>query len=58
MSSARPVQCPILVGRDDLLELFDQLISETKSGRGNATFLSGRAGLGKTRLIRAAARKA
>jgi DNA-binding CsgD family transcriptional regulator len=58
MSIARPVQCPILVGRDDLLELFDQLISETKSGRGNAIFLSGRAGLGKTRLIRAAARKA
>ncbi|HEY8180533.1 MAG TPA: LuxR C-terminal-related transcriptional regulator, partial [Candidatus Limnocylindria bacterium] len=48
----------ILVGRDDLLELFDQLITETRSGHGNAVFLSGRAGLGKTRLIRAAARKA
>jgi DNA-binding NarL/FixJ family response regulator len=58
MSSAGHVQCPILVGRDDLLELFDQLIAEANAGRGNAVFLSGQAGLGKTRLIRAAARKA
>ena len=58
MNSARPVQCPILVGRDDLLELFDRLITETVSGRGTTVFLSGRAGLGKTRLMRAAIRKA
>jgi len=58
MSSAGHVQCPILVGRDDLLELFDQLIADANAGRGNAVFLSGRAGLGKTRLIRAAGRKA
>ena len=58
MSSAGPVLCPILVGRDDLLELFDRLIAEAASGRGNAVFLSGQAGLGKTRLIRAADRKA
>jgi DNA-binding CsgD family transcriptional regulator len=58
MSSAGHVQCPILVGRDDLLEYFDQLIAETIAGRGHAVFLSGRAGLGKTRLMRAALRKA
>ena len=58
MSSAGHVQCPILVGRDDLLEHFDELIAETNAGHGNAVFLSGRAGLGKTRLMRAAARKA
>ena len=58
MSSAGPVLCPILVGRDDLLELFDRLIAEALGGRGNAVFLSGQAGLGKTRLIRAADRKA
>jgi DNA-binding CsgD family transcriptional regulator len=58
MNSAGLVQCPILVGRDDLLELFDELIAEANGGRGSAVFLSGRAGLGKTRLIRAAARKA
>src|SRR6185295_18880130 len=58
MSSAGHIQCPILVGRDDLLEHFDHLIAEACAGRGNAIFLSGRAGLGKTRLIRAADRKA
>jgi DNA-binding CsgD family transcriptional regulator len=58
MSSAGQVQCPILVGRDDLLEHFDELIAEANAGRGNAIFLSGRAGLGKTRLMRAAGRKA
>ena len=50
--------CPIIVGRDDLLELFDQLIDEVAAGRGATLFLSGRAGLGKTRLIRATVRKA
>ncbi|HEY8178029.1 MAG TPA: AAA family ATPase [Candidatus Limnocylindria bacterium] len=58
MNSAGHVLCPILVGRDELLELFDRLIAEALSGRGNAVFLSGQAGLGKTRLIRAADRKA
>ena len=58
MSSAGPVLCPILVGRDDLLELFDRLIAEAASGRGSVVFLSGQAGLGKTRLLRAVIRKA
>ncbi|HEX2767082.1 MAG TPA: AAA family ATPase [Candidatus Limnocylindria bacterium] len=58
MSSTGPVQCPILVGRDDLLELFDGLIDEAHKGRGSTVFLAGPAGLGKTRLIRAAIRKA
>ena len=44
MSSAGPVLCPILVGRDDLLELFDRLIADADAGRGNAVFLSGRPG--------------
>jgi DNA-binding CsgD family transcriptional regulator/tetratricopeptide (TPR) repeat protein len=50
--------CPIIVGRDDVLERIDYLIGEAAQGRGGALFLSGQAGLGKTRLIRAAARKA
>jgi len=58
MSHVGPVLCPILVGRDDLLELFDHAIAEVAQGRGRTLFLSGQAGLGKTRLMRAAVRKA
>src|SRR6187402_1868068 len=58
MTRVGSVLCPVIVGRDDLLELVDELISEAVQGRGHTVFLSGRAGLGKTRLIRAAARKA
>jgi hypothetical protein len=48
-----PVLCPILVGRDELLELVDYLTAEAVDGRGRTLLLSGQAGLGKTRLIRA-----
>jgi predicted ATPase len=58
MSRVGALLCPLLVGRDDLLELVDHLVAETAQGRGRTLFLSGQAGLGKTRLIRAAARKA
>ena len=58
MSSVGTVQCPILVGRDDVLERFDRLIAGATRGRGAAMFLSGQAGLGKTRLLRALYRKA
>lgn len=50
--------CPVLLGRDDLLELMDEAIRDVLAGRGRAIFLSGQAGLGKTRLIRATLRKA
>ena len=58
MSRVPRVLCPIMVGRDDLLELVDHLITEAAHGRGRTLFLSGQAGLGKTRLIRATIRKA
>jgi DNA-binding CsgD family transcriptional regulator/HPt (histidine-containing phosphotransfer) domain-containing protein len=58
MSRAGQLLCPILVGRDDLLELIEALAADARQGRGHALFLSGQAGLGKTRLIRAAIRKA
>jgi len=57
MSRVGSVLCPVIVGRDDLLELVDHLIGEAAEGRGHTLFLSGQAGLGKTRLIRAAIRK-
>ena len=58
MARVGTLLCPIIVGRDDLLELVEQAVAETARGRGRALFLSGQAGLGKTRLIRATARKA
>ena len=58
MTRAGSVLCPVIVGRDDILERFDQLIAEAVLGHGHALFLSGPAGLGKTRLVRAVARKA
>jgi DNA-binding CsgD family transcriptional regulator len=58
MTRVGPVLCPILVGRDDVLELIDHVIAEASQGRGRTLFLAGEAGLGKTRLLRAAIRKA
>ena len=58
MSRVGSMLCPVIVGRDDLLELVDDLIADAAKGRGHSLFLSGQAGLGKTRLIRAAIRKA
>ncbi|MEO7333470.1 MAG: ATP-binding protein, partial [Gemmatimonadales bacterium] len=58
MNRAGSVLSPILVGRDDLLERADHLIAEAAAGRGNALFLAGPAGLGKTRLVRSIARRA
>jgi len=58
MTRIGPVLCPILVGRDDLLELIDRRIAEVAQGHGHTLFLAGEAGLGKTRLLRAAIRKA
>jgi len=58
MSAVGSVLCPVIVGRDDLLHLLDDLIAEAVQGRGHTLFLSGPAGLGKTRLIRSAVRKA
>ena len=58
MRRAGSVLCPVIVGRDDVLELFDHLIVEAAQGRGHSVLIAGAAGLGKTRLIRAVARKA
>lgn len=58
MSHAGAVLCPILVGRDGVLELIDGLIDEAAGGHGTAMLLSAPAGLGKTRLIRTAIRRA
>ncbi len=58
MTHPRSMLCPVILGRDDLLEGMDALIEDAAHGRGRALFLSGQAGLGKTRLLRATIRKA
>ncbi|HJP88322.1 MAG TPA: AAA family ATPase [Candidatus Limnocylindrales bacterium] len=58
MQRSGSVLCPVIVGRDDMLELIDHLVAQTAQGRGHALFLAGSAGLGKTRLLRAVAVKA
>ncbi|HET9613552.1 MAG TPA: AAA family ATPase, partial [Candidatus Limnocylindrales bacterium] len=58
MKRAGSMLCPVILGRDDLLELMDHLIEEARQGRGRTLFLSAPAGLGKTRLMRAGIRKA
>jgi DNA-binding CsgD family transcriptional regulator len=50
--------CPILVGRDDLLELAERRIGEAAAGRGQLLLLAGEAGVGKSRLLGAIRRKA
>ena len=54
----RAVRCPLLVGRDDLLELADRRLEEVTAGRGQFLLLAGEAGIGKTRLLAAIRLKA
>ncbi|MBW3613477.1 MAG: AAA family ATPase, partial [Chloroflexi bacterium] len=55
---ATPLTSPVLVGRDDLLELADRRLDEARSGRGQVLLLAGEAGIGKTRLLGAIERRA
>ena len=57
-TTTRPVRCPLLIGRDDLLELADRRLDDVLAGHGQFLLLSGQAGIGKTRFLGAIARKA
>ncbi|MFL5684872.1 MAG: ATP-binding protein [Chloroflexota bacterium] len=52
------VQCPILVGRDDVLTLGDEALAEASSGHGRTLLFAGEAGIGKTRLVYSIIRRA
>ena len=58
MSHVGSVQCPIIIGRDDLLDLADRRLSEAADGHGRLVLLAGDAGVGKSRLLDAIRRKA
>lgn len=57
-ADATPRTSPVLVGRDDLLDLAERRLGEARSGRGQVLFLAGEAGIGKTRLLGALERRA
>jgi DNA-binding CsgD family transcriptional regulator len=58
MSTVGPILSPLLVGRDDLLQLADRRIAEAAAARGHLLMLAGEAGIGKTRLLRGILRNA
>jgi predicted ATPase len=58
LTGHRPLQSPVLVGRDDLLALADRRLAEAAAGQGHLLFVAGEAGIGKTRLLAAVAEAA
>jgi DNA-binding CsgD family transcriptional regulator len=52
------VQSPILVGRDDILEIADAAVADAEDGQGRALLFAGEAGIGKTRLVQSIVRRA
>jgi DNA-binding CsgD family transcriptional regulator/tetratricopeptide (TPR) repeat protein len=52
------VQCPILVGRDEILDLADNAVADAAAGHGRTLVFAGEAGIGKTRLVQSIVRKA
>ena len=58
MQTLGAVSCPLLIGRDDLLDLVDRRLDEVVAGRGQFLLLAGEAGIGKTRFLDAISQKA
>src|SRR4051794_5801203 len=49
---------PVIVGRDDLMDLAGRRLDEVRTGHGQMVLVSGEAGIGKTRVLSAIARLA
>lgn len=58
MSESIPSVSPLLVGRDDVIELTDRRLDEVLAGRGQFLLLTGEAGIGKSRMVEAIRRAA
>src|SRR3954453_9237002 len=51
-------RCPLLIGRDELLDLADRRLDDVETGRGQLLLVAGEAGIGKTRFLDAIWQKA
>jgi hypothetical protein len=51
-------QSPVLVGRNDVLDLAGRTLADAAGGAGDLLFVAGEAGISKTRLLGAVARSA
>jgi DNA-binding CsgD family transcriptional regulator len=58
MNFDKSVLCPVLIGREDDIELLHRLIMQSQGGEGHIALISGEAGIGKSRLVREAKRRA
>jgi DNA-binding CsgD family transcriptional regulator/tetratricopeptide (TPR) repeat protein len=58
MTRLGPRLSPILIGRDDLLDLAERRLAEAAAGRGQFLLLAGEAGVGKSRFMAAVETKA
>ena len=58
MQTLGAVSCPLLIGRDDLLDLVDRRLDEVVARRGQFLLLAGEAGIGKTQFLDAISQKA
>jgi DNA-binding CsgD family transcriptional regulator len=58
MTTAQILESPLVVGRDSTLALIKRRLDDAKAGHGTMLLFAGEAGIGKTRLIRAALRQA
>ena len=58
VASGKPLNSPVVVGRDGELARIDALLDEAAAGRGGALLVEGAPGVGKTTLLEAARSRA
>ncbi|HEX2993922.1 MAG TPA: AAA family ATPase, partial [Anaerolineales bacterium] len=54
MVADKSVICPVVIGRENDLQLLDRLIARAEAGNGQFALISGEAGIGKSRLVKEA----